>query len=325
MIEIDVPPGYRARPARPDDAEAVVALMNAAQLADLGATETTLDDLLADWHGVDLATEALAIEADGGGLAAYADLWHRHHLVVSAYGVVAPAHRRRGLGSALIAWGEAWARAGLAEAPAGFRVCVQHYVPRANEAAGALLRRHGYEAVRRIFEMTIDLPDEPPAPARPPGLRSRAFVPQADDRATFEAVEDAFRDLWGRTPGTLEQFVERTTAPGFDPELWRLAVDGDEIAGVALARVVGGEGWVDSLGVRRPWRRRGLGLALLRDAFRLLHDRGVRRVGLSVDAESETGAPNLYLRAGMAVKRSYLLYRKEIRPGLDPTVEPIPG
>jgi mycothiol synthase len=142
----------------------------------------------------------------------------------------------------------------------------------------------------------------------------RTFVPDQD---VFEAVEDAFRDMWGRPRGTFERFVEITGRESFDPSLWFLAMDGDEIAGLILGKTLAGGGWVDVVGVRRPWRNRGLGLALLRHAFTTYHRRGVRKVALSVDAESITGAPRLYGRAGMRVRESYAVHLKELRPGID--------
>ena len=57
------------------------------------------------------------------------------------------------------------------------------------------------------------------------------------------------------------------------------------------------------LAVRRPWRRRGLGEALLREAFVALGAAGKRRAGLGVDAENTTGAVALYKRVGMHVVR----------------------
>lgn len=74
-------------------------------------------------------------------------------------------------------------------------------------------------------------------------------------------------------------------------------------------------GWVHQLGVRRPWRQRGLGLALLQQSFAALHQRGRLRVGLGVDADSLTGATRLYEKAGMKVVRQYDTYEKELRPG----------
>jgi mycothiol synthase len=68
------------------------------------------------------------------------------------------------------------------------------------------------------------------------------------------------------------------------------------------------------LGVRRPWRRRGLGLALLRSAFGGFYRRGTRKVALAADSQSLTGATRPYERAGMHLERLYSVYRKELRP-----------
>jgi mycothiol synthase len=74
-------------------------------------------------------------------------------------------------------------------------------------------------------------------------------------------------------------------------------------------------GWISTLGVRRPWRRRGLGQALLLTAFNEFYRRGEKIVALSVDAASQTGATRLYERAGMCVYQEFTLYEKELRHG----------
>jgi ribosomal protein S18 acetylase RimI-like enzyme len=76
-------------------------------------------------------------------------------------------------------------------------------------------------------------------------------------------------------------------------------------------------GWVDTLGVRRPWRKHGLGLALLRHSFSEYYQRGFRKVGLGVDASSLTGAVRLYEKAGMHVHRQYDRYEKVLRDGVE--------
>jgi GNAT superfamily N-acetyltransferase len=107
----------------------------------------------------------------------------------------------------------------------------------------------------------------------------------------------------------------------FDPDLWYLAMDGDEIAGVSLCTRQSREdkkmGWVRVLGVRRPWRRRGLGLALLHHSFGEFHRLGKARVGLGVDASSLTGATGLYEKAGMNPIRQFDSYRLVLRAGRD--------
>ncbi len=103
----------------------------------------------------------------------------------------------------------------------------------------------------------------------------------------------------------------------FDPSLCFLALDGDQIAGFALCRPYIDMGWVDELGVLRPWRRKGLGLALLHHAFHAFQARGFLRVGLGVDAQNLTGATRLYERAGMSPFRQWDIYQKELRPGVE--------
>ena len=208
----------------------------------------------------------------------------------------------------------------MPNAPEDARVVVQHYINRANEKGQRLLKSLGYAPVRGVYVMETKLREAPPQPRWPAGVSERTFVPNQDERATFEAVEDAFRDMWGRPRGTLERFVGITQRQSFDPSLWFLAVDGDEIAGITLCKTLAGEGWIDVVGVRRPWRNRGLGLALLRHALAEYHRRGTHKVALSVDAESITGAPRLYGRAGMHVRDSYAIYLKVLRQGIDLSV-----
>jgi mycothiol synthase len=158
------------------------------------------------------------------------------------------------------------------------------------------------------YRMSVELDHPPLSPVWPDAIVVRTFVPGRDERAAYEAVEDAFRDVWGRPRGTFERFVGLTSGEGFDPGLWFIAESGGETSGTCLCKVGGGRGEADVVGVRRPWRGRGLGLALLRHALGELYRRGVRVVGLSVDAESITGAPRLYGRAGMRTSESYVLY-----------------
>jgi ribosomal protein S18 acetylase RimI-like enzyme len=78
-----------------------------------------------------------------------------------------------------------------------------------------------------------------------------------------------------------------------------------------------GIGWVGTLGVRRAWRKRGLGEALLLHSFGEFYKRGMKTIGLGVDAENPTGATRLYKKAGMSVAAEYVIYEKELRAGCD--------
>jgi ribosomal protein S18 acetylase RimI-like enzyme len=94
-----------------------------------------------------------------------------------------------------------------------------------------------------------------------------------------------------------------------------IAWDGDQIAGFSLNRYRMGSGWIGTLGVRRPWRKRGLGEALLLHSFGEFYRRGTKTVGLGVDAQNPTGATRLYQKAGMYPASEFVIYEKELRPG----------
>ena len=102
-------------------------------------------------------------------------------------------------------------------------------------------------------------------------------------------------------------------------------MDGDEIAGISLCRPSSYDdpdlGWVNILGVRREWRKRGIGLALLQHSFGEFYRRGKRKVGLGVDAENLTGALKLYEQAGMHIHLAFDLFEKTIRSGREISVE----
>ena len=313
----ELPEGYTRRAPARAEVEAVTALISACELADTGASDMSVEELIDDWHSLDLAEDAVAVIAPDGTIAAYADVINRSFVTVSVYGYVHPDRRDLGLGTYLVAWGERWTRDRMTRAPENARIVVQHYINTANEEARRLLESLGYAPVRGVYVMETELHGPPPQPHWPTGISVRTFVPERDEKATFEAVEDAFRDMWGRPRGTFERFVSETEVESFDPALWFLAMDGDQIAGVTLCRTLAREGWVNVVGVRRPWRKRGLGLALLRHALAEYQRRGVDKVALSVDAESITGAPRLYGRAGMRVRESYVIHLKELRPGVD--------
>jgi GNAT superfamily N-acetyltransferase len=165
--------------------------------------------------------------------------------------------------------------------------------------------------------MEIEFSEEPAAASWPAGVAVRSAGADEDLRPFYEASEEAMADHWGHVPRSYEEWRERKTGLNFDPNLWILAVDGEEPAGAVLCSDSDGLGWVDTLAVRQPWRRRGLGYALLTHAFRELYRRGMRRMALGVDAESPTGATRLYERAGMHIGQQYATYSKELRPGID--------
>ena len=316
MTTLALPPGLTTRAPTMEDLGAVLDLVIACDIAEFGAPDYTEEDLRGDWGGLDLATDAWLVVAPGGRIVGYATTHHREHVKIDASASVHPGHVGRGIGTHLVRLTEARAREHIPLAPPEARVAVSNTVNSANEAAGRILAAAGYVPVRHFSRMEIELREAPPAPDWPEGVTVRRFVPGRDERAVHATVVESFRDMWGYIPPTFEEWkafmIERAD---FDPALWFIAEAGDEIAGVALCPNYADTGWVRSLGVRRPGRRRGLGLALLRAAFAEFYARGQRTVGLGVDTQSLTGATRLYERAGMRATRRFDSYEKELRPG----------
>lgn len=177
-----------------------------------------------------------------------------------------------------------------------------------------LLDERRYRLIRHFYRMRIELDGDLPQPEWPKGLKVRSATPVDAERA-YEAHQDTFEDSWEHTRQRFDEWEHWLMREGFDPSLWFLVEDRDQVAALALCREHEGEadlGWVSILGVRQPWRRLGLGRAMLLHAFHEFRRRGFHAVALGVDAESLTGANRLYESAGMRVVRRNDVYEKSI-------------
>jgi mycothiol synthase len=183
-------------------------------------------------------------------------------------------------------------------------------------AAIESLRARGYEPDRYSFRMQIALDGELEPPSWPDGVALRPYEPGRDDEAIYRVQDETFADMFDYTSVSYDVWRGFAFRGTHDPELWFLAVDGDAIAGISLCRPdwEGNAelGWISTLGVRRPWRRRGLGLALLLHSFAELKARGKPFAALGVDGQSPTGALQLYERGGMHVARRFDGFKKQL-------------
>jgi len=312
------PAGFSLRHPTMDDLGAAVAVIVAADLAESGETHTDEQDLRQEWDGGDLANDAWLVTDPAGQVVAYAMLFNRSGVQLIGDVYLHPQYHERGMGSALTHTIEARAAALVPLAPPDARVTLDSFTNAPNARAATLLTAEGYTIVRRTWEMKIDLVAAPPAPIWPTGLIARPFVPGQDDRAVYETISEAFDDMWGHLRRTYADWRAHTVEhPDFDPALWAIVEADGEPAAAICCYQFGERGHIRNVGVRRPWRQCGLGLALLHHAFGLFWARGVTTIDLGVDAESLTGAMRLYERAGMRVAREFLRWEKELRPGVD--------
>ena len=310
-------PGLVVRPYGGEaDLAAIVRVTNAELAADGLRERVTLDDLAATFRhasdSFDASRDALVAEVDGRVVATVRIDWVDSTDGTREYrsrGAVDPDWRRRGIGRRLVR--EAWRlmRERAHEHPTDRPLRIGMFVDEQQVGRAALARAEGYAPVRWFFEMERPLVGGlPAAPPLPGGLRVRPAT--ADDAAAiWRADLEAFRDHWGGWDPSEASFRRWVESPEFQPDLFVVAWDGDEVAGAVLNAIYHQEnqelglrrGWLDSVFTRRPWRGRGLARALIIRSLHLLAERGMDTAALGVDAENPSGALGLYESCGFTV------------------------
>jgi len=321
-----VPEGLRLRPyATGADVPVIADLVNR-QLEWEGVPfRVSADDMAASYrHSSDMfdpARDVTIAEIDGQVVAyaerSWVDTTDGSYREYRTDGSVLPEWSRRGIGTALLAENQHRSR----------ELASTHDTDRArtfgswtsDRQAGsiALLRNAGYEQVRWFFEMTRPLDQPIPDLPMPEGLEIRP-VTMDSVRQVWLADIEAFRDHWGgfdSSDENLQRWIER---PSFDPSLWLIAYDGDEVAGGVINGIEAEEnemlgvkrGWLNSVFSRRQWRKRGLAAALIARSLELIKERGMDTGILGVDADNPTGALGLYERIGFEVAERSTAWRR---------------
>lgn len=287
------------RAAARSDVAAITALVAACEIANDGVAEVHPTDVE---HAFDLAGDegGMIVVETPHQLVAWATLAEGR-----AEADVHPAWRGRGIGSALLAWTEARARAsGVLQ--------VLQIVTNSDEGASRLFQGGGYRIHHTSWILQMKLGETPPEVAVPSGITIRPYRPE-DAAATYRVIEDAFNEWPDRQPTEFAGWSAHVLGhASFAPRLSRLAFDGDELVGAALTDDYRDhdEGWVQQVATKASHRRRGIARALLQSVFAAYHATGRRLVGLSTG--SQMGALTPYERIGLRVRRTYTAWAKDL-------------
>ena len=325
-MDARLPDGFTTRPAAAADLPELAALDAAHTRRAVGTALRTENEIRIEWKAptFEPSTDSRIVLSADGAIVGWCEVYDSApHTQMPTRLRLLPGSDER-VARVLVSWAVDRARTGAMDAPAGERAVMTQGAYEGDPEATVRLEAMGFRYVRSFLRMRVEMDRQPPAPEWPDGITVRTLVPGDDDRAAVVALRDAFRDHWGYVDTPLEEDLEEWRQwihedRDFDTDLWFLATDGNEIAGLCQCYPFCGEdrttGLVDELGVRPPWRRRGLATALLRHAFVAFYDRGVPNVELGVDAESPTGATRLYERAGMGLIWKNHVYELELRSG----------
>lgn len=313
-MTMELPTGYVVRHPSPRDSGEVTQVVVAGDIADFGEPNFTEDDLLDDWKRprFDLGHDAWVLAGPTGRIVGYAFVWEAQPGAdIEADAFVLPEYQGRGLGNLLFDVIEERAL----EVAAGRAMQLGIYASKVNEGKRALLEKHGFVAVHSVLRLKIDLEHRPPEAAEPPaGVVLRAFGPD-DEPAVRATMLEVFEGHRRYTPRRFDEWLDlRLQHPAFDPALWRVAEADAEgaVVGAALVYDVGGTGYMSSLAVRSDWRGRGVGPALLRDAFAALRERGQMRVLISLDADAAPEMVRMFEAAGMRVHEQHDWFEKAL-------------
>jgi mycothiol synthase len=304
------------RPLHPDELPAVCALHNRAEAHDGVPRVLELEELADELAELSWDDDLRVAEVDGE-LAGYAYTlllpsdtgWERAYVL----GEVDPAHRGKGVGRALLAWGVERGSEQLRgtghDLPKYLRVDSYDYI----ESAHRLYARLGFTPVRWFEELLCRLTDLPEP--RPVNGVSIVAWPAGRDEEARQVRNEAFADHWGSTPATEESWQKQLHGFGSRIDLSLVAVDDatNRIVGICVNHryeaddeLLGRkDGWIMTLGTLRSWRGRGIASALVVHSMHAFAQAGLTHASIGVDADSPSGAHLLYRRLGFEpVQRS---------------------
>ena len=317
-------PGLAFRRFRGEaDYPLMVTILDACNAADRLDFVNTVDEIawvFAHLTNCDPVRDMLFAEVDGETVA-FSRVWWTEEdsgeRLYKSLGFVHPDWRRHGLGRAMLRYNERRLRQIAAGQPPELPKLFRVWATDTEDGAQALFAGAGYQPVRHMIMMTrpvnLSLPDAP----MPAGLEVRPAEP-GHERAIWDAMWEARRDHWGYVEPAEQDYQRWTRDRLFAPELWKVAWDGEQVAGMVLNRLDRQQnekygrqqGYSQGVFVRRPWRRRGLARSLLVQSIRMFREMGMEETALGVDTQNPSGALRLYESVGYQQVQRHTFFNK---------------
>jgi mycothiol synthase len=309
-----------------NDLPEMLAVINAAKVAEKDERHDTLADITNMYQHLtncDPSRDVLIVEVAGQMVGYSRVTWWIEEAtgdyVYQSFGFIRPEWQRKGLGLTMLHHNMKRLSQIAAEHPTNAMKFHEVFSVSIESGSNFLFEQEGFQAIRRFFFMVRPDLENIPDLALPDGLETRPAKPE-HYRQIWNANQEAFQDHWGYRQPTEEDYKAWQESSDFQPDLWQIAWDGDQVVGMILNFINHGEneeyhrlrGYTEAIAVRRAWRRRGLARALLARSLKMHRDIGMTEAALGVDSESLSGANMLYESMGFQPVKIMTSYRKPI-------------
>lgn len=293
-----------------EDAQAITDLVSLCDIDEIGEPDITLSDVLDMWNSIQIKTDAWIVLSTTNEIVGYGFVEETGANRMDTCVFVHPQYKNQGIGSLLLKKVEERAKV-LAKGKDGAQK-LMNQIPFTNVAARNLVEDRGYRFSRLYERMKIELEGQPNQPLLPEGIMLQAFQPKLDEEILFSIYDETFRDSWGYTKKDSSTWLSQKMGDGYDPSLWIIAWKDSKPVGFLMSRMQEDGLFIDLLGVKREYRKHGIGKALLHHIFGLAYQRKQNTILLYVDTDSLTNANRLYQKVGMYPHSQTAIYMKEM-------------
>lgn len=313
--------GYQGR----EDIPGILALIERMRPVDGFDWHVSEQDLVDDFENLpdsDPKRDILIAEKDSA-IVAYSQVWWAldpNGLLLYYFSVnVSPELRNTELGDALMEWCETRSRENSKAHDPDVKKLFNVSLMDKMEYFSGLLKKHDYWVYRHGLSLVRPDLENIPDCRLPEGLEIRDVDPENHGKIRI-AWNEACRDMRGQIPISEEEWNIWSRQSSFDPTLWSIAWQGEEVVGTVFGMINAESnelnsrrrGMVEFISTRKDWRGKGVAKALMCRTMRLLKERGMTEAALGVDEENPSGARHLYEKMGFRVTGRATFYRKEL-------------
>ncbi|MFC7371971.1 GNAT family N-acetyltransferase [Fictibacillus iocasae] len=293
-----------------EDAQAVTNLVSLCDIEEIGEPDITLSDVLDLWQSIPIETNVWIVLSEANKLIGYAFLEERGANRLDTCVFVNPAFKNQGIASILLQKVEQ--RAAVIIKNKEGELKLMNHIPFTNTAAINLAVNSGYTFSRLYERMRIQLEGPPNVPLLPDNIVIQPFQPDRDEEILFSLYDDTFRDAWGYAQKDGATWMAQKKGDNYDASLWFIVWREDQPAGFLMSTMHDDGLFIDLVGVKREYRKHGIGEALLLHAFSLAYKRQQSTILLYVDSDSLTNANRLYQKVGMRPHSQSAVYVKNL-------------